>query len=670
MEAKAKVAAAAAIVVLGAACWVAVDQFGADRRDTVGTPAELPADEQSAASGKRVGPENAAPIVGKPYSEAGGQAAAAELPGAASQSTSGGGATTAAAGRRLRGRVIDTHSVPTASVRVVFKPDESKDGAPETMPEARSPSAVSDADGVFEMEAPLRSGTIEAQSAQHATVLWGTFDPRATSVEPVIIVAPIIKIAGQVIDENRRPIVGARIMLELPQDFRANFSQILDYSMRRGIEVKTDREGAFSIDSAPDVPGTAVRTHLEGYEVRTDPLPGGAATGLEIVLRKTRAMPDTLAGTVVDHAGVGVPAARVSSRDHTTRTDDAGRFTIKIDGNAHEGWLMALKDGFLPARLAFDPAKPPDAAIVLRLEGAPLSISGRVVDGDGKPLRGIRVWTADPTLFASTREHGIQFVENLLSGPTARNFWVTVESDDDGRFVLRGLMPRDYRIHAMDPKTLALEEAGPVKAGSTGVVITLPGGDVHSTVAGVVVSLTGAPVAKVTVKPQRDTFSFSVDRGGTSTSHADTEAVVTGEDGRFSLRNIPTKGVYLRIDGADILPREFGRDGGLEAAAEGQDLGRLRIGVSVRCHVQVELGSDAELADQISILDPKDHEVPIDVFEGRGRLTRYRVPIEGGRTSVLAVPQDSKSVVFLKKGKEVTRKTIRLTPGTVTKVRP
>src|SRR4029077_987318 len=149
---------------------------------------------------------------------------------------------------------------------------------------------------------------------------------------------------------------------------------------------------------------------------------------------------------------------------------------------------------------------------------------------------GINVWLADPTLFASG-DNGIEFVESLLGNAKAP-LWAPVNTADDGRFVLRGLMARDYIVKAMDPKTLAQEDAGVVKAGSTDVVITFGGGDVYETVGGTVVSLGGVPIANVKVQPVRDVFTCQSHDGGSMTQQTDVEGTVTDEAGRFKLARV------------------------------------------------------------------------------------------------------------------------------------
>jgi RNA polymerase sigma factor (sigma-70 family) len=667
VQAKAKLAVAAGILLAGFAGWFAYDHF-ADDRVGLAPPDPGPATEAAAPEGAVPAPASG-PIRPRPYQETASAAKLAEPAGDAGGAAAA--AESAPAVPRVRGRVIDAHSAPVGGVPIAFRPhrDENKrDAAPADLGAAGAATATSGPDGSFEMDAPAGSGTFAAQSDRHATVLTGSYSPDAPSIEALVVVAPLRKVAGHVVDGDRRPLAGAQVVVELPENFRSTFDRILDFSQNGWWGANTDAEGRFALASTPDVAGTRLRTRLEGYEARVDPMPAADAD-LEIVLRRTPAVRDTIAGTVVDHAGGGVPGARVSARDRTTRTDESGRFAFKIDEKRPvPAKLVALKEGFLPAVLELTPDVLASAApIVLRLDGTPLTIAGRVLDGDGKPLGGIQVWTPDTTAFANTRESGLELVENVLSG--TRGFWVPVKTGEDGRFVIRGLLPREYRVQAMDPATLVLAEAGPFAAGSTDAAITLADDDLHETVAGVVVSRNGAPVPNVSVRPQRDAFQMSMD-GGSTTSHADIPGTTTDEAGRFALKNVPKTGVYVRFEGSAILPLEFGRGEGLETAARGRKLDHLEVVVAVRCHFQVDLLDEPGLADRVGVLDAGGRPLPIDEFLGNGRRTTDHVAISGGRTSVLAVPDTAATVVFYKAGKEVGRKQVRLVPGVVAKVTP
>ena len=109
--------------------------------------------------------------------------------------------------------MIDTRSVPVAGVQVVFDASKTKASVPDataarpppTLPPSAAPAASS-------RSRPRRSsGAFVAQSPVHATVLVGNFDAQATAVEPVIVVAPLRKLAGRVVDGEHRPLPGPRL---------------------------------------------------------------------------------------------------------------------------------------------------------------------------------------------------------------------------------------------------------------------------------------------------------------------------------------------------------------------------------------------------------------------------------------------------------------------------
>jgi hypothetical protein len=589
--------------------------------------------------------------------------------------------------------VIDTRSVPVESVRVVFRANAgTADSLSRPAPLAAPSSAISGKDGVFEIDAPVVSGSFLVEAGGFTTVLVGAWEPKYPNAEPVIVIAPWRKVAGRVVDESRQALAGADVAVEMPENFRSGFAHILDFSPTERWTAKTDTDGRFAFASAPDVDGATLRARLAGFEDRRDPIAAGTSDQLEIVMRRTKSLRDAISGRVVDHAGVGVPGAQVSTGVRMTLSDEAGGFSIKIDPARPPDKVVAVKEGFLPAAAPV-PAGAPADPIVLKLDGTPLTISGKVVDGDRKPLAGIQVWTPDPTLFAWAKDSprtkpkgrdqaasvqleepghrvdGIELVENVLAGRKG-DLWATIETDSDGRFVLTGLTRKEYRLHAMNPKTLALKEAGPFAAGSTDVVIELAEADAYATVAGVVVSLGGAPVSNVTVSPQRDAFALDLQGGGRSVTTTGLAGTTTDAAGRFKLERIPKEGVYLRLEGTNTLPLDFGRDVGIETAAKGQALDHLRIEVPVRCHMRVDLGDDRDFADAVEVLGPRGRPVAIDIFLGNSRRTSQRAKLAEGRTDVLAVREDSGTVVFLKGGKEVGRKNIKLVPGSVTTVNP
>jgi hypothetical protein len=134
--------------------------------------------------------------------------------------------------------------------------------------------------------------------------------------------------------------------------------------------------------------------------------------------------------------------------------------------------------------------------------------------------------------------------------------------------------------------------------------------------------------------------------------------------------------VYLRVEGEEILPLEYGRDTADAPGAEegssnripGKELEKLVIVVDRRCHLQVEL-ADAGMADGLWVLDGEGRKLEINVYFGTGRRTTERSDIEEGKSHTMAVSDAAKTLVLLKGEVEVSRTPLVLKPGETTKVR-
>ncbi|MBK8180898.1 MAG: carboxypeptidase regulatory-like domain-containing protein [Planctomycetes bacterium] len=271
--------------------------------------------------------------------------------------------------------------------------------------------------------------------------------------------------------------------------------------------------------------------------------------------------------------------------------------------------------------------------------------------------------------------------ENLLAGESGGPAWRFSESDANGEFVLEGLLAKDYRLRALDPATLLIGETDPVPAGSVEVQVKLDTDKLYLRVAGRVIDHQGKPVVGASVSPMCDAFRLKHEGRTLSTSHATLDPAFTDAEGRFELRNLPKSLVYLRIDGEDIVPLEYGRrreaDGGAGSGAEqaksapGLPVDRIEsmeVTVSRRCHFQVAL-ADPEFADELCVLDEEGVQVELSLFAGTGRREGARLPIQAGRTEVIACPDNGVTLVLRKAGAEVLRRNLELVPGEVLQVR-
>ncbi len=608
--------------------------------------------------------------------------------------------------RTVRGRVLDLRSRPLSGVRVWFRDGSNAIGSNEfsrRVEEAGpdSPSAESEADGRFEISIPDSSGRILCAEPKLATVLAWLCGPTTRSAEAIVVVAPRIELAGRVVAEDGRPLPDAAVVVALPAHFRKSFAEVLDGSEEGGWIARTDARGAFELPNVPAVEGASLRAQLEGWPTHEEEAPQSTRRDLEIVLRQPRSEPGSVSGQVVDTNGRLVADARVALGTSVARTNDQGAFTMRVpEGGAKSPWT-AVKQGYLPA------VEPPSAAVqggtadgsefvLLRLGPPPPSIEGRVVDRHGNPLAGVKVWPGELTFFARIEEMPSQ-IEGLLAGAADRadiekilraaapgsnpedvlmstptTFWPFVKTEADGRFRIDGLLEREYSLVAMDQETLLRSASDPIRAGRKNVELLLDVDAVYPRVAGKVVSSTGVPAPRVTVAATCDVLTTKEGPGRESTFHSQGKVATTDAEGRFVLQRVPKERVYLRLDGEDILPLEYGRDDarGIGGVSHGE-VESLELRVQVRYHFQVELsGPEAGTADEIEVLDGAGERIPINLFLGNSRRTTDSVELKDGKSDALVVPEAARTLVLRSKGVELRRTPLHLVTGELNIVRP
>ncbi|MBI3817828.1 MAG: sigma-70 family RNA polymerase sigma factor [Planctomycetes bacterium] len=552
--------------------------------------------------------------------------------------------------RTVRGRVIDCDSQAVSGIAV-----EIHSNSPSAL------EAVTDPDGIFEFKGFIQNGEVLTKSDRYTNVFTGSIPGPGADVQPVLIVAPKITYAGNVVDGRGNPVEAAEVRFALPADFRGRFKSILDFSVPRAWAVRTDRDGKFEFTDVPEVRGSKFIIHHSRFAPFDEPAPQASSWNIILKLTGLENAAEFLFGRVIDLQGLSVGKARVSDGQNAYKTDVDGYFTIPGGGRRAVA-LTAAARGLLPATAEIQYSEKsgwPDHTI-LRLGGPALSIAGRVSAPDGGPAARAKVWIDNAQYFGEDSDN-FNVLEGFLSDSGSWGY--IVDTDARGFFEIKGLLDKKYTLKALDPATLFVAESEPIAAGDRDALIQLQKLPVHARIAGVVVNHAGAPIAGVRVGVTRTTFMmhptpdyvFSHDEPRPTDS-------LTDAAGKFELINVPKEGVYLTFHADHILSSQ--------SEVPSADPENMKIVVAQRCHMKIELAGDADAADGFQLLDAAGKVLKITVIEGNSSSSSSMGSLVRGMSSLVAVPDTAATLVIIKKQNEVRRVPVELKPGEPRVIRP
>jgi protocatechuate 3,4-dioxygenase beta subunit len=377
-----------------------------------------------------------------------------------------------------------------------------------------------------------------------------------------------------------------------------------------------------------------------------------------------------LVGTVVDPAGEPVEDAWVALGTLSTKSGPAGEFALDLTAPGDPlrpaappaAALRAAKPGHLPAELARRPGEAWPDPLVLELGEPPLTIAGRVVDAAGEPVPFAEVWTSDEAHFGYIAIEGGEMamragasVEGLLRGdPWTRR----VSTDARGRFELRGLLPRDYRLHALERAQLRVA-ADTVAAGSLAVELCLPEEELRA-LAGCVTSLAGEPLAGYQVVLERP----NADAPGSELDRLEGRPVETDAGGRFRFERVARAATRVRVSGP-----ELGLTGFEHRLAPEDDPLDLVLAVPLRVHVQIDAG-EAAVFERAALLDARGEPLTLSVHHGQSSYAMSEIPLEKGRSESFSVSELAETLVLYSGGKELRRMPLELARGGLNTIRP
>jgi protocatechuate 3,4-dioxygenase beta subunit len=551
--------------------------------------------------------------------------------------------------RVLRGRVLDVWGLGLPGVELALGFQEHA-----TAP-ASKVGCTSGANGWFELPLEAPAESIVSADARFATALAGSARVR-DETQAIVVVAPRIELAGIVVDEHGSPLAGAFVDLRLPAGFGSDWGLVLDYTVPQRWFARGGDDGRFAFPAVPAVNELTLRALLGGYEAHVERAPTHSDRGLEIALVRPRAAAGLLRGVVLDPSGAPVQGARVSAGAEVAFTEREGEFALDLSRPGTRPPLIALKRGFQLAK--FEPENDSAGApawpgqVVLQLGAPPSAIHGRVVDDDRRPVAAAKVWLDDPTPFGEVADNLVA-AESLLRGD--ERFWSFAETQADGSFVIDGLMPRAYRLQAIDPVLLTSVESPPLWAGDSPVELVPPTRDVHERVAGRVVTRGGEPLPGASVQLLRITYQVQLHEGHQNDGE-EGQLAITDEDGAFEFHSVPKEGVDLLVTGDTILFT------GTRLAQE-RDVEDIEIVASQRMHLQVELVEPYERADRLCVLDTEGERMVLSVMQGEGASFGPEMPLLAGRSAILSLDDSAATLVLYRGEEEVGRLPLHLVPG-------
>ena len=585
-----------------------------------------------------------------------------------------------AARELLTGFVVDLDGRAVAGVEIVFarKTSETALARDDTVP-----PGVSAVDGSFHVPLPAREGCLTTSGGSWAAVLRPWLGSRMPAEPPVVVVAPSRSYSGTVVDPDGLPVAQARVVVVLGDEIvptRAAGGRTIAL-LSDLAAADTDAQGRFHLAEVGYVPNARVTASRRPFADAGVVLPEASTPDLLLRLGVAKADAKFVHGIVLDARGRPVAGALVAAAGNAVRTTADGLFA------APWGWqrptaVRAVHPGHgaVQALLQTGPEQPgwrAEDPITLRLPAAAGAVAGRVVDTDGNPVAGVRVWTPDLTYFGHVEgaEKGHEVsrdcsVEELAADST-QPLSLATTSDSEGAFALRGLLPRPYALFAMQPATLGA--VGPVWAGpGENVELRLEAPSLRA-VAGRVCSRAGTPLAGVRValgralqwqRPERDPDPWAgctFFAGGPAQAFRDA-AVATDAEGRFHFAGIHLAGSYLTFQGdAVFMAPPFQLAGDL-------DCERLEVGLPVRSTFRIVLDRPGE-ADGFKIRTVDDKHATVLVRVEGFEISMGRIELADGRSPDINSEAREVMVVLLRGESEVRRATVRLREGSGHEVR-
>jgi hypothetical protein len=532
---------------------------------------------------------------------------------------------------KLTGVVRDAQAkLAVAGAEVMALPSEG-DLVARTLGRASGISAITDAKGAFTIE--LVSGSYELQvvAPGYSSASTDVTIPTGGAVDRSLPLTKLARVAGSVIDDDKRPVAAAWVM------------PVVEPS-RMGRGARTRLVSGFGAMSGPD--GRFVLRSLQPdedaeLEATRKGLPSGKAPSMKLASGETKSgvvitIPRGIevTGIVTDEGGEPVSGVTVTSASperggggrmmirmvlgesagaDDVQTGSDGRFSMRL---AEGRWdLLFRREGFAPYRSSAIDVRPGVAPVEVTLQpGA--EIAGRVVRSGGAGVDAVTI---------SSMMGGIP--SNTTTGP-------------DGSFVLKDMAPGSVMLMVRKPEEF-IQVMRTVNAPTKDLTIEVPKGE----------SVSGRVIDKASGQPVTE-FSAGVSGesggGGMRIIMQPVMKSFRTDDGTFHLEGLPTGPLQMIVSAPGYVQQKVP---GL-VLEEGKPIRDLEVALETGTKISGRVtGPDGKPLASVDVRP----EAP---GRGAGTMAGGVTTDAEGNYQLEAVEAGEKTVVFRRDGYPSTRKTV------------
>ncbi|MEO8191282.1 MAG: carboxypeptidase regulatory-like domain-containing protein [Acidobacteriota bacterium] len=413
----------------------------------------------------------------------------------------------------VSGRVLDPAGKPLAGARVQWVGYRTDDQAIVDSSSATEPPALGEirtgADGAFRvpLDKPDVSVALRILPAGSPALRFaGPFDSTEDVSLDVVHTAAGVRLSGRVVDDEGKPVAGARVRASGTDFFSEQDAVTLS-------ETKTGPNGVFVMEDAPDGFST-IAAGAPGF-VRASLVQMDPKADVKLTLKRG----GTIRGIVVDPAGKPAAGAIVISDDQGAESAADGSFRLVGLEPGVRSVQAVWKEDFAVRRDNLRVRRGQEVEAPLRL-GRAASIAGIVIDESSrKPVAGARL---------SASSGGMAFARRR----TERS----VRADAKGKFRLNGLAARPYAVTASREGYLSSSINGISASTAAPGTVSLALAKAAA-VAGKVIDEKGQPVAGAAVRFGAEGGIRSFVRRGPA-AFAGGQGASSAADGTFRLRNL------------------------------------------------------------------------------------------------------------------------------------